>query len=417
MIEKKQCVVSLLLSLKKIVLMNETMRNEYLDHEDDKDMDVLDEEGENSLKPDKIAIDNGTIYPTKVIFSREMFSVYELKRRCEDRKSLILDPDYQRDDVWNNKRKSELIESILMGMPLPMFYFFADENGEWQVIDGRQRLTTLFDYINGEFKLINQLNILHAIRQKYFKDLKPIEQGIIEDYSLQINIIKPPTPDRVKFDIFDRVNRGGIRLNNQEMRNAIYQGQATELLNKLSKNPDFLSNIDNIESAPLSKRMKDKYIILRFLGFYLLKSCKYDGILLDKNSGKIDYLSDIDDFLGKIMYFLNHSTGAFIKEMKQIFSQAMANAKTIFGDGCFRLSKYSSKPRKLPVNMALFESLSYLCADNAVLINIEKTKRLVDELFTAGEFINTISTNSIDSSANVNGRFKIMRETLEKLHQ
>jgi len=154
--------------------------------------------GEDSLTPGH-QVGDDTVYPTKVVFSREMFSVYEVKRRHNERKTLELAPSYQREgNIWDTKRKSELIESILMGMPLPVFYFFSDVNGVWQVVDGRQRLTTLFDFLENKFALAKDLNIQKEICGKQFEELPPFQQGIIEDYSLHINLIKPPTPDRVK---------------------------------------------------------------------------------------------------------------------------------------------------------------------------------------------------------------------------
>ena len=246
-------------------------------------------DGEDSLDPTNTPIsDNNETYPSTVNFSREFYSIFELKRRYHERKALQLNPDYQRNSTWGDKQKSELIESILMGVPLPLFYFFANENGIWQVVDGRQRLTALFDFLDNKYKLHKELRILGKISGKHFKDLELQEQGILEDYALNINLIKPPTPERVKFDIFDRVNRGGTRLNNQEMRNAIYQGKSTELLKTLTNNEDF---IKVTESSINSSRMKDRYIILRFIGFYLLNT--QQDILCDNKNKQIEYRSDI----------------------------------------------------------------------------------------------------------------------------
>lgn len=373
----------------------------------------LEGSGEDSLAPGH-QVGDDTVYPTKVVFSREMFSVYEVKRRHNERKTLELAPTYQREgDIWNNKRKSELIESILMGMPLPVFYFFSDINGVWQVVDGRQRLTALFDYLDNKFSLAKDLNVLKEICGKKFKELLPFQQGIIEDYGLHINLIKPPTPDRVKFDIFDRVNRGGISLNNQEMRNAIYQGQATKLLNELAENQDFLAVT---EKAVSDKRMKDKYIILRFIAFYLLNSDNYKNILLDERGNQIEYRSDIDDLLGKIMQLINRSDDLFVNEIKQIFNRAMHNALHIFGAGCFRVSKYrDNNGKNLPVNMAWFESLAYLCSDDRILSNEEQAKHAVQQLFANNDFLNVIRAQAVDSSANVSNRFKTMNEIMRMI--
>lgn len=117
------------------------------------------------------------------------------------------------------------------------------------------------------------------------------------------------------------------------MRNAIYQGKATKLLNELAENQDFL-NVT--EQSVSSKRMKDKYIILRFIAFYLLKSNQYGNILLDAQNNIIEYRSDIDDLLGKIMQLLNRADDLLIDEIKRVFNIAMHNALHVFGRGCFK---------------------------------------------------------------------------------
>lgn len=163
------------------------------------------------------------IYPAQVKITRDQFPLLQLKRKAEPmRNELIIDPDFQRLFVWNIKQKSELIESILMGIPLPVIYLFEQNDGRLQVVDGRQRLTAIFQYMNNEFSLFSELKILKGERGKKFKDLSFLMQGKIEDFQMTIYRIQPPTPEKVKFDIFDRVNRGGVKLNHQEMRNALH---------------------------------------------------------------------------------------------------------------------------------------------------------------------------------------------------
>lgn len=237
-------------------------------------------EGEDTLDNHSLpnTIDEDEQYPHVTIkLTKEQFSIFELKRRYDKSKTLILNPDFQRNNVWKAKQKSELIESILMGIPLPIIYLFENTKGDKQVVDGRQRLTTIFDYLNNKFALID-LNILKTEVSKKFKDLNTQLQSKIEDYQIQSYTIQPPTPETVKFDIFDRVNRGGTRLNNQEMRNALYLGKSTDLLIMLSESSEFLKATG---SSLSSKRMKDKYIILRFLGFYLFKTHQLKKLIME----------------------------------------------------------------------------------------------------------------------------------------
>lgn len=362
------------------------------DKQINKDEEILDTTDDQEIQPDISELSE--VYPTAVNVTKDDSSVFELKRQY-DRKRIELSPSYQRESVWSKKQKSELIESILMGIPLPIMYFFQDNKGIKQVVDGKQRLTTLFDFLDNKFSL-SELTVMPELKGKKFDDLDGLYQGKIEDYKLSINVIKPPTPDRIKFDIFDRVNRGGTRLNNQEMRNAIYQGEATKLLDRLKDNEDFKNATDN---SVRSKVMKDRYMILRFIAFYLWK----EKLLTTKNGEFIDYKSDIDSFLGKTMEFLNFTSSEMIIDIENIFKKAMSNSYNILGSNGFRVSTYYSESYKRPVNMALFEVLSYLMTkidleDKEVLL--DKITRLINE----DEFYESITT-PVDSAVKVNKRF------------
>lgn len=345
------------------------------------------------------------VYPTTVNVSAEDNSVFELKRQHEKNR-INLAPNFQRGNVWKLKQKSELIESILMGIPLPIMYFFQDKTGVKQVIDGKQRLTTLFDFLDESFSL-TELTVMQDLKGKKFSDLTPIQQGKIEDYKLSINIIKPPTPDRIKFDIFDRVNRGGTRLNNQEMRNAIYQGKATKLLEKLKEAEYFKLATDN---SIRPRVMKDCYIILRFIAFYLWRK----KLLTEDTSSLVEYKSDIDNFLGKTMEFLNSCPTEMLNNIEEVFFTSMKNAYTLMGKEGFRISNYLEKERRTSVSMALFEVLSYLFSFKSVEINNNKTQIKVQQLFKDNEFLEAITT-PVDSSTKVNKRFEKVEEILQDL--
>ncbi len=362
----------------------------------------LDEEDDIEIQGD---IDEKEVYPATINVSKDDSSVYELKRQF-DKSRIELSPNYQRGNVWNSKQRSELIESILMGIPLPIMYFFQNASGIKQVVDGKQRLTALFDYIDNKFSL-SDLNIMSELKGKKFKDLTGLQQGKIEDYKVSINVIKPPTPDRIKFDIFDRVNRGGTRLNNQEMRNAIYQGEATKLLERLKDYKYFKKATDN---SIRSKVMKDRHMILRFIAFYLWRT----NALKTKSGEHIEYKSDIDAFLGKTMDYLNHVSKENIDEIENVFKLAMKNSYTILGSNGFRISTYKKSSQKRPVNMALFESLAYLMSFDEVEKEKERIRENIKSLFDDEEFDAAITT-PVDSSSKVNMRFKKIDEIVRSL--
>lgn len=365
--------------------------------------------------------DSREIYPDAIVnIVPESASVFQLKRKRDKDPPLIkLDPDFQRHTVWSPKQKSELIESILMGIPLPLIYVKEDDKGVYIIVDGRQRLTTLFQFMSHEFPLQN-LSVLIDLNGSYFSEctangtkfekyLTQVQQSKIEDCPLTLHVIKPPTQDRVTFDLFDRVNRGGTRLNNQEMRNAIYQGEATKLLNKLIAFSSFKKATEN---AIKPDRMKDKYLVLRMIGFYLWRKKKLLSVK-EKGLPLVEYRSDLEDFLGKTMLFLNDQAGKkFCEEFPDQFDKTMVKCMTILDIGCFRQPKKGNGPRR-PISMALFETVSYLIIE---LLDLPKSKDQIikskfSDLLLNNDFILS-TTYIVDSNKSVKKRFELAEEII-----
>lgn len=352
-------------------------------------------EGEETLNSEFDESDE--VYPLNSIrIEKGRMSLFEIKRRCE-KGDVILNPDFQRNKIWSKRQNSELIESILMGIPIPIVYLFQSKDTKIQVVDGRQRITATREFMDNKFKL-TKLKIMKNLKGKKFTDLEPFQQRKIEDYQIDTYLIQPPTPERVKFDIFDRVNRGGTKLNKQEMRNALYQGQATTLLKELSELKIFRMAIgDSIEP----KQMKDRYIILRFIGFYLYFSKQLDSI---------EYKGNIDDFLAEVMEFLNRTDPKIIIEIKNLVDKTMQFSYKHFGGDVFRFSNegYSNKR---PINMALFECLSYaftLCVKNNAKIDKDELNILKNKFDKSDKF-----TSGIDSVPNVVYRFSEAKKMIK----
>ena len=303
---------------------------------------------------DEIEVNNqeeSQLYPMSGIkVDKGFYTVFELKRRYDaESKRIILDSDFQREDVWNDDRKAELVESVLMGLPLPIFYFNQDKYGRLIVIDGRQRLTALFEFMNGKYAL-KKLKVLSSENKKKFSDLSPLLQSRIEDYQIQAHVIMPPTPDRLKFDIFDRVNRGGMQLNKQEIRNALYQGEATKLLKRLAESTAFREATDR--AFIKEKRMKDKYLLSRFIAIYLLRNRE----LTDEEGNVYSYNDDIDDLLGRMMDYLNTVSSQKLQEIEEIVLNTLEKSLFYCGRDAFRLMRCE---RKTPINMNVFETIMY----------------------------------------------------------
>lgn len=354
------------------------------------------------------SFDIGSVYPNaEVRVAKVQYSTTHLKRLVENRAELVIDPDFQRKKVWKNKQAAELVESILMGIPIPVIYLFEMKNGTKQVVDGRQRITAILDFLNNKLTL-KDLKILPQCNNKKFSDLDPKMQGIFEDYQLSFYIIQPPTPERVKYDIFDRVNRGGTQLNSQEMRNALYIGRATRLLKELAASDIFIKATGG---SIKPQRMKDQYIILRAIAFYLMYNFPEDIARI--NGNPIEYKSDIDDFLAKYMVFINENApDELIEYCKQFFMKAMQNCYAIMGKDAFRFKTESGYRR--PINMPLFEIMVYIFADDRVTVDKKHTQLCVEEFKTRFDHQQMFMGN-VDSTVNLNERYRLASDLIKTI--
>lgn len=342
-------------------------------------------------------------YPYLTIkIDRDQYSIFEMKRKY-DRHQISMDPEFQRNFVWKTSQMSELIESVIMGIPLPLIYLAENKDGKLVVVDGRQRLTTFIKFLNNEFRL-NNLKILGVLNGMNFMDLEASKKYSqfatnIEDFQLVIQIIKYPTPDKVRFDIFDRVNRGGTPLNKQEMRNALYQGVSTVLLRELSETDEFREATGSSVS-PL--HMKDKYLILRAISFSLYQR----GRLLTKGNTVVEYRSDIEDFLGKGMEYLNGFTATQFDRQKEEFCAIMRRCYEVLGSDGFRIP--GATKRRKPISMTLFETFYYLFLLARDEKSDEKLRQCADELLNDDDFLYSLQF-SVDSKNQVDKRFEKVR--------
>ena len=272
-------------SYKKKLKHNKNSDTNSVDKDTEVEVELQDEDSQTSTNESVINAykkaheESVSVYLiTTIKIDKGFYTTYELKRKLDKKPSLLmLDSDFQRKNVWKVKQKRELIESVLMGLPLPIFYFNEDKEGRLIVIDGRQRLNALFEFmaidenepnpVKDSGFMLDNLKILSILNGSKFNDLDPLLQSRIEDYQLMAHIIPPTAPESIKFDIFDRVNRAGTQLNKQEIRNALHQGKASKLLSDLSNEKIFEEATEY--SFTKDQRMKDRYLLLRFISFYL----------------------------------------------------------------------------------------------------------------------------------------------------
>lgn len=251
-------------------------------------------------------------------------------------------PEFQRNDgIWDMRRKSRLIESLLLRIPIPVFYFAADESDNWLVVDGLQRTTTIHDFVSGKFPL-RGLEYLKRYEGKRYAGLVRPMQRRIEETSLMVNVIQSGTPEEVTFNIFSRINTAGMPLSGQEIRHALHKGPVLGFLKDLAHSTAFIQATGGSVS---DERMGARECVLRFMAFRDHKWAAYRAS------------DDLDRWLGSAMHDINAMTDAERTSLGRTFKRAMRTAHGIFGKHAFR-KRYGKRDRHRPVNKALFEAWS-----------------------------------------------------------
>ena len=273
-----------------------------------------------------------------------------------------LTPEFQRmRGIWSDLRKSRLIESLLLRIPIPVFYVSADDSDNWSVVDGVQRMSTIFDYVEGDFAL-GGLEYLTELTGRQYVDIPRNMHRRISETQLIVNVIEPGTPSEVMFNIFHRINTGGMTLNGQEIRHALNPGPVRRYLRDLAQTDEFLTATDN--SIRIA-RMVDRECALRFLAFYISPWEQYDA-------------NDLDGYLVEAMRTLNNMPKNKRNELKGIFCRTMKCAADIFGDDAFR-KRYDANVKRKPINKALLEVWCVglaRCSTEELTMLIRRKKRI-----------------------------------------
>ena len=278
-----------------------------------------------------------------------------------------LEPPFQRSFVWKTERQSRLIESLLLRIPIPVFYVAADEKENWSVVDGVQRMSTINNYVKGQFPL-SRLEYLDQLDGQTYSDLPRAMQRRINETQLVVNIIEPGTPEDVMFNIFRRINTGGMALKGQEIRNALHPGPVREYLKNLAETEEFLQATNN---SVKKDRMADRECVLRFLAFYVDPWENYDT-------------NDLDGYLNRIMTKINSMAAEQRDAIAEEFKKAMRTAHSIFDDDAFR-KRYNRDDFRRPVSKALFEAWSVQlarCSPNQINELINRREAVIDQFIS-----------------------------------
>lgn len=371
--------------------------------------------------------------PEKISIEQKVVSMDAIKRRLKQG-SIRLSPDFQRSEVWDETRKSQLIESIMLKIPLPMFYVAANEKGEWEVVDGLQRLSTIRDFLllNPNTSLPLKLQKLEFLQKKFggmtFSQMENDSKcqrvlNTILETELRFTVINPGTPEEVKRNIFKRINTGGLPLTSQEIRHALYQGTSTNLLKLFVENKFF---IEAINSKITDKRMATRELILRFVAFYVFDRQDYKTSLdkwLSDAMRVINLFPDLDP--KKLAKIFPDSLTPRIKtnsldEIRYKFELAMYRAKILFGDHAFRKSTIFDQ-KKSPVNKALFECWSNLLCElsEEEFKKLEANKitfnRMYKELLNNDDLLNSISRHASQAVRGVALRYNSFNNLINEV--
>lgn len=312
-----------------------------------------------------------------------------------------LQPAFQRKaGLWSEQKQRELIESIALQLPLPSFYFYVDaKRKKWIVIDGLQRLTALKSFFVENNMLVEGLEIVKSLNGRRYSDLSFFERTSLKIFPVTLNVISGNVSPFAVSLIFKRVNSSGTPLSPAEVRNALFQGSATRLIQEMIELPAFIRLVSNNIDTD---RMTDRDYANRFLAFLL---GSYE-----------DYSDSMDLFLSDAMKFINSLPESSTQAILGKFSASLNFCESLLGADAFRLPKLNSKERKHPVSKAMFDMLTVSFAH---LSEYQKHLILKNKAFFVREYQLKLSSpqfrksfaSNMATTANIRLRF----ETIESL--
>ena len=324
--------------------------------------------------------------PSKIDISPKNMALVNLIGRIENDEVDMM-PDFQRRaGLWSSIQKSQLIESLILRIPLPAFYFDGTDNDRWITIDGLQRLTTLKEFFVDKTLHLTGLEFLRDLNGANYDNIPKVYIRRMHETQVVCYIINPGAPVNLKYNIFKRINTGGLELEPQEIRHALYQGFATKYLKELAETQSFL--VSTGYSIP-TERMLDREFVLRFIAFYEFELQTYNG--------------SIDDFLNRAMEHINKTyanSPAYAIQIKDKFLTVLDACYSIFGKFSFR--RMPDKNKRRSISKALFETWTSLMARldlEQIHILIEKSEEIQKKympMFTEDEdFYRSIGSGKV----------------------
>jgi hypothetical protein len=365
-------------------------------HDTTQQIDIDEIEGLDTALDADLISKNQPEYPIDTLMIRtESRTVHDVLRRIE-RGDYIMDPDFQRDFVWPEDKQGKLIESVLMRIPLPVFYFAENDDGKHVVVDGLQRITTLKRFVNNEFKL--RLHEAPELNGKRFDDLPVKLKNRIEDCNLTFYLIDAKVGERIRLDIFERVNNG-VPLTRQQMRNCLFNGNATQFLKDQAKSKLFVLATGKSLNVD---QMRDREFVNRFCAFYLLGYKAYRG--------------DMDDFLASALKKMNQMSKDELVQLGKVFTKSLQVNYKLFEQHSFR-KFIQKKQKRSALNASLWDVLSTAFIpyfDCNIDAKHDQIFTAVRDLFQESEF-NSAITISTNDTKKVTYRFTRMHTLMTEI--
>lgn len=319
-----------------------------------------------------------------------------------DKGIINLDPDYQRRHRWNNEMSSRLIESLILNIPIPLIYLSQDfdvdaetEDSRYSVIDGQQRLTAIYNFFKNTYSL-QGLKTLSTLNGSYYQDLPPFLIRRLEERTIRCLRIDSTVDPQVKIDIFERLNSGSVKLEVQEIRNAVHRGIFNILCKKLAELPSFRALLQILEKDTEHnskvQNMEDVELVLRF---FALINGNY------KNFKKIkDY--SFKDFLTDELVKGNKLSKEELNKLSDEFCKTMEFIYQNFGPLAFAKYKFENKKLKLQskFNSAVYDALSVAIHQEFIVKKKkfnEASKENFLNLFREEDFYESVSASTSDS--------------------
>lgn len=328
------------------------------------------------------------------------------------RGKLLLQPSFQRLYVWDCQKATRLIESALMGIPLPVVYLAEEDDGKRSIIDGQQRLTSFFSFIDGKFPngqlfKLNKLQFFPQCRGKSFKEMPEEFQDRVSECLLRTITFKRGSDSSLKYNVFERLNTGSVPLNDQELRNCIFRGPYNDLIKELAQDMDF-RDIVGLETE--EKRMRDCELVLRFCAFL--------------NTGYTNFRPPFKRFLNSEAADRRNITPEKAADIRKCFKNSVSLVKSMLGKDVFHKfvpgdeSNTNGHWESKVFNVALYDILMVCfarCDKNLVMANLDAIRESYIDMQTNDVVFMSWLVAATSSTKSVTYRFDAWRKRLDEI--